>query len=150
MKQYDERSAIEYADGVFRAVRYAYFQVYKYADTIERINDRLYGSVHSQAIISSEMAKYKRSRQPYKDRIPELITERDEAERHCRQWAALLSEIGRFLMLECTDAEIRILGMYYEQDLPLWKIGELENYSKEAIRKIINRILKRYAKHKDR
>ena len=142
--QDEELDAIEYADSVFRSVRYHCNQIQRYGEQLDMIAIRLSGTVRSPRIVSREEAKYQRGTRIYHNNIAELITDEQETAQLYRASEAVIYELAAFLRDYCSQEEIDIICLYYDLRMPLWLIGEKLHYSKDTIRRIRNKVLAMY------
>lgn len=140
----DENDAIEYADSVFRSVKYHCNQIQRYGEQLDMIAIQLSGTVRSPRIVSREEAKYQRGTVIYHNNIAELITDEQETAQLYRASENVLYEVAAFLRDYCTEQEVNVICMYYDLRMPLWLIGEKLNYSKDSVRRIRNKVLRMY------
>ena len=145
-KDWSEDIEIEYADSVFRSVRYHCYKILRYGEQLDMIAVQLSGMIKSPRIRSLEEAKYQRGTVIYHNNIAELITDEQETAQLYRASENVLYELGAFLRDYCSPEEIDVICMYYDLRMPMWLIGEKMHYSKEAVRQKRNKVLAMYAK----
>lgn len=137
---------IDYADGVFRSTKFHCNKILRYGEQLDLIAVMLDGHVKSPKIMSLEEAKYQRGTVIYHNNIAELITDEQETAQLYRASEAVLYELAAFLRDNCDSQETEVICLYYDLRWSLERIGRRINYSREAVRKIRNNALIKYAK----
>ena len=94
-------------------------------------------------IKSSEEAKYKHSAGTPIDNVPELLQRKDDLTASYRFRDEFCRRIQLELM-ELSDEEIEMLYYRYEQDMTLRTMGKLYCCSKDAMLRMLNKILKKF------
>lgn len=106
----DENDAIEYADSVFRSVKYHCNQIQRYGEQLDMIALQLSGTVRSPRIVSREEAKYQRGTVIYHNNIAELITDEQETAQLYRASENVLYEVAAMMDEKLKRTEERLLG----------------------------------------